>query len=365
MSRINPWIQPARQRRRSRVVLATLAFASALTPALASQPAAVRDIDPGTRPDANASTDKGGTNKSMTDKSSTLERDRSAILAMQGEYLVQFDFRETVELSVDYARTPPKHSGGNELVIVIEDTPTKIVLQHLLVSDNGGHVTKHWRQDWTFEAPHRFEFSADQTWTVRPIAADATRGAWTQCVYEVSDAPRYCGTGRWNHRYGVSTWTSDRSWRPLPRREYTVRSDYNAINAENRHTIVPGGWTHEQDNTKTVRGKVDGATARTLVRESGFNDYRRTSDFDFGPAYGYWEKTRGYWAGVRARWDAALAGGGLRLQTEVDGMAMIVPLFEQAAMIEAGSVVPDAEIDAVFAQWVKPIAAQIEAVATE
>jgi len=281
-------------------------------------------------------------------------RDRAAILAMQGEYAVDFDFRETVALAPGYARRPPKRSGANEVVIVVEDSPTKIVLQHLLVSADGRHVTKHWRQDWTFEAPTRFEFGAAQTWTLRPIAAELTRGAWTQCVYEVSDAPRYCGTGRWNHRYGVSTWTSDRSWRPLPRREYTVRSDYDAINAENRHTIVPGGWTHEQDNTKTVRDAADGAM-RTLVRETGFNDYRRTTAFDFGPAYRYWDKTRAYWAAVRARWDAALATGGVRLDTEVDGMAMIVPLFALAARIEAGETVRDADVDAVFARWVKPV----------
>jgi hypothetical protein len=288
-----------------------------------------------------------------------LTRDRAAILAMRGEYIVSFDFKETVALQAGYARKPDKHSGGNEVVIVVEDTPQKIVLQHLLVSDDGAHVTKHWRQDWTYEAPQRFEFSRDQTWAVRAIPAETTRSAWTQCVYEVSDAPRYCGTGRWNHRYGVSTWTSDRSWRPLPRREYTTRSDYNAINAENRHTIVPGGWTHEQDNTKTLRGS-DGATVATLTREFGFNDYRKAKGFDFGPAYRYWQKTSGYWAQVRARWDAHLAeSNGLRLKTNVDGMAMIIPLFEQAAMREAGEQVSDQAIDAVFSRWVEPVSANI------
>jgi hypothetical protein len=179
-------------------------------------------------------------------------------------------------------------------------------------------------------------------------------------VYEVSDAPRYCGTGRWNHRYGVSTWTSDRNWRPLPRREYTTRSDYNAINAENRHTIVPGGWTHEQDNTKTLRGS-DGATVGTLTREFGFNDYRKAEGFDFGPAYRYWEKTADYWTKVRARWDAYLVrGDGLRLKTGVDGMAMIVPLFAQAAEIQAGKGVADIEIEKVFAEWAEPAAAKVE-----
>ncbi len=295
------------------------------------------------------------TSAQAADTADTLPRDREAILAMRGEYIVGFDFRETVALQAGYARRPEKRSGGNEVVIVVEDGPRKLVLQHLLVSDDGKHVTKHWRQDWVYEASHRFEFSADQTWTVRAVAAEATRGAWTQCVYEVSDAPRYCGTGRWSHHDGVSTWTSDRSWRPLPRREYTTRSDYNAIDAENRHTIVPGGWTHEQDNTKAVRA-ADGATVRPLVRESGFNDYRKAEGFDFGPAYRYWNKTAGYWAQVRARWDARLRqGGGLRLKTQVDGMAMIVPLFEQAAKREAGEAVSENDIDALFVRWVEPV----------
>jgi hypothetical protein len=294
------------------------------------------------------------TQAQAADVQDTVARDHAAILAMRGEYIVDFDFKETVALQAGYVLKPDKHSGGNEVVIVIEDTSQKIVLQHLLVSDDGAHVTKHWRQDWIYQAVNRFEFSADQTWTVRAIPADTSRGAWTQCVYEVSDAPRYCGTGRWDHSYGVSTWTSDRSWRPLPRREHTTRDDYNAINAENRHSIVPGGWTHEQDNTKTVRG-TDGATVRMLVREFGFNDYRKSESFDFGPAYRYWDKTADYWAKVRARWGTYLTTGtGVHLKTKVDGMAMIIPLFEQAAKREAGGAVTDRQIDAIFTQWVEP-----------
>ncbi len=281
-----------------------------------------------------------------------VEADRKAILAMQGEYAVDFSFDETVLLAPGYERAPAKRSGGDEVVVVVEDAPGRIVLQHILVDQKSGHVTKHWRQDWNYEAPRRWEFVADQTWRMRELPADATAGAWTQCVYEVSDAPRYCGTGRWNHRYGVSTWTSDRTWRPLPRREYTRRDDYNALNVENRHTIVPGGWTHEQDNTKVVR-RPDGSTGRTIAREFGFNDYVRTDELDFTPAYDYWNATGGYWARVRARWDAALAHpDGLRLGTGVDGMAMIVPLFEQAAGVQAGKPVSDAALDAVFAEWV-------------
>ena len=99
---------------------------------------------------------------------SDLQRDHASILAMKGEYIVDFAFDETV-------------------VIVVEDSPKRIVLQHLLVDGKSGHVTKHWRQDWVYEAPNRFEFSADQTWQVGAIDPAVKAGAWTQCVYEVSD----------------------------------------------------------------------------------------------------------------------------------------------------------------------------------
>jgi hypothetical protein len=281
------------------------------------------------------------------------ERDHASILAMQGEYIVDFAFDETVLLQPGYERHPAMRSGGNETVIVVEDTPTKIVLQHILVDEKSGHVTKHWRQDWTYEAPNRFEFTADQTWTVRNLPTEQTKGAWTQCVFEVSDAPRYCGTGRWTYDNGIATWTSDPSWRPLPRREYTKRSDYNAISAINRHTITPGGWTHEQFNTKVLR-KPDG-TQVELAREFGFNDYQKTKDIDFKPAYVYWTATGDYWAKVRARWDGFLSKPpGLRLKTKVDGMAMIIPLFTQADRIQEGKKVSDRDIDKVFKKWVEP-----------
>lgn len=286
--------------------------------------------------------------------------DRAAILAMQGEYAVTFRFEETVPLAAGYEARESKDSGAREVVILVEDSPSKIVLQHLLVAPNG-HVTKHWRQDWAFEAPSRFEFVADQTWRVRALSTEETAGKWTQCVFEVSDAPRYCGTGAWNHKYGNATWTSDRSWRPLPRREYTTREDYNALNVENRHTITPFGWTHEQDNTKTVREGE--RTVRTLTREFGFNDYRRTTETDFGPAYRYWQATAPFWAEVRARWQAAMDTGGLVIDTQVDGMPVIVGLFNLAAKAENGDAVEASAIDRVFARHIEPLPPSTEATA--
>lgn len=278
------------------------------------------------------------------------EVDRKAILSMLGEYKANFHFEETVALKPGYAIKPVKDSGAYETVILLEDSPRKIVLQHILVGDKG-EVTKHWRQDWTYEASERFEFSDDQTFSQMPLAPEKTAGAWTQCVFEVSDAPRYCGTGRWNHRYGNPTWTSDRTWRPLPRREYTTRSDYNAINAENRHTITPNGWAHEQDNSKVVRDKS--ASSSTLVREFGFNDYQKIAGHDFSPAYTYWGKTKNYWARVRTQWQQRLAAGDrLVLKTKVDGMPIIMATFKQAEQAEAGKKIKDADIKAIFDEYI-------------
>jgi len=280
-------------------------------------------------------------------------RDRASILAMQGEYLVDFAFDETVLLQSGYERSPAMRSGGDEVVIVVEDMPARVVLQHILVNAKSGHVTKHWRQDWIYEAATRFEFSADQTWTVRALSPDETRGAWTQCVYEVSDAPRYCGTGQWRYDNGIATWTSDSTARPLPRREYTRRDDYNVVIGINRHTISPGGWAHEQFNTKVLR-KPDGSQVE-LAREFGFNDYQKAEDIDFRPAYDYWKATSDFWAEVRAQWDGFLSQPpGLHLKTKVDGMAMIIPLFEQAEAVQGGNTVDNEAIGAVFAQWVEP-----------
>lgn len=289
--------------------------------------------------------------QAISEADSDYERDRRAILAMLGEYEVGFDFMETVVLQPGYARTPRKVTPAYETVVLIADSGRFISLQHLLVDWPRGGVVKHWRQDWTYEAKERWEFTEDQTWRVKKIDKEKTQGAWTQCVYEVSDAPRYCGTAKWNHKYGAPTWTSDRSWRPLPRREYTVRSDYNALNVENRHTITPSGWTHEQDNTKAIRKGEK--TDKTLVREYGFNDYRRISGFDFKPAYDYWDKTAAYWTRVRAEWDARIAAhGGVTLKTPVDGMALIGPMFAQAEREKRGESVSPSEIRALFEQWV-------------
>ncbi len=283
--------------------------------------------------------------------------DRRAILAMQGEYRVSFHFDETVVLAPGYVSKPDKDAAGHELVLLVEDSGRRIVLQHLLVMSDG-QVIKHWRQDWEYEAPEHWVYVGNQRFERRARTQAERAGAWTQSVYEVHDGPRYAGSGRWNHRYGVSTWTSERTWRPLPRREYTTRDDYDLLNAENRHTITPSGWTHEQDNTKVIRR---GGRDRSLVREFGFNDYRLVTGHDFAPARRYWDETAPFWAAVRARWDRLLNAPALQLIYPANEEAFLNDVLARAEAFRKDRDLAAAEtwLDARFAEKIKTESAAV------
>jgi len=229
------------------------------------------------------------------------QQDRAAILAMAGDHRVSFDFRETVPFAENY-ELKSKVSGGYEVVRVIEDRGDFISLQHILVvGGEEGMPVKHWRQDWRYQPEQVLVFVGGNAWAWREVAEADRRGAWSQTVYQVDDAPRYGAVGRWDHDAGVSEWTPPAEWRPLPRRDATTRDDYHAINAVNRHALLPNGWVHEQDNSKLIL--TDGEP-EILVREVGVNTYLRTDEFDVSVATTYWAKTEAFWAGVRAKWTA-------------------------------------------------------------
>src|ERR1051325_9676992 len=160
----------------------------------------------------------------------------------------------------------------NPTVTMFEDRPEFIALQHVLVmrmQPRGGEVSdpivvRHWRQEWRHEAEAVLAYEGANTWARRAVPAAARRGAWTQTVLQVDDSPRYAARGRWEHGDGVSTWISDETWRPLPRREFSVRKDYDVLVGTNRHTITPQGWVQEENNLKLVL-----AEQRYLAREYG------------------------------------------------------------------------------------------------
>ncbi len=227
------------------------------------------------------------------------QQDRAAILAMEGDHRVSFDFRETVPFVEEY-ELKSKVSGGYEVVRVIEDRGDFISLQHILVvGGDEGMAIKHWRQDWKYEPDRVLVFVGGNAWKWREVSDIERGGAWSQTVYQVDDAPRYGAVGRWEHDAGISEWTPPAEWRPLPRRDATTRDDYHTIDAVNRHALMPNGWVHEQDNSKLI---LTGERPELLVREVGVNTYIRTDEFDVSVALDYWAETEAFWGGIRAKW---------------------------------------------------------------
>ncbi|MGH6614393.1 DUF6607 family protein [Sphingomonas sp.] len=235
-----------------------------------------------------------------------LAADRAAILAMAGDYKVTFDFRETTPWRADYTPIQSKLSGGHESVRVVEDSPTHIVLQHLLVVGTTGSdpvVVKHWRQDWTYEPAAVLTYAGQGKWVLTDVPADKRRGSWSQTVWQTDDSPRYGGLGRWTDEGGIRRWQSDWSWRPLARRDAVRKPPYDRYLSINRHSPSPNGWIHWQDNIKM--GLVGGKLV-PFVQESVLNTYVKDSDYDVEFADAYWKATKDYWAAVRAAWDAAI-----------------------------------------------------------
>lgn len=157
------------------------------------------------------------------------EKDRLAILSQTGEYQVHFEFLETIILSKG-GNKRPYYSWSTEYIFPIADEENFISLQHILVVKMEGfkkaHVIKHWRQDWTYEDPVILNYQGHRIWKKKNLPHSAVKGKWSQAVYQVDDSPRYKTYGAWIHYPNFSQWTGMESNRPLPRREFSVRSDY-------------------------------------------------------------------------------------------------------------------------------------------
>ncbi len=252
------------------------------------------------------------------------EQDRQSILAMAGNYKVRFDMRETVSLQPGYEPLGPKLSGGYEAVRIVEDRGDFISLQHILVVEDDGKpaVVKHWRQDWTYQPSKVLEYETANRWGLKATGA-ARKGAWSQTVWQTDDSPRYGGLGHWTYEGGVASWQSERTLRPLARRDAVRHPVYSWYAGWNRHTLTPTGWIHEQDNTKL--GLKAGQPV-TYVHEVVLNTYSRSDKFPMQAADDYWTATNAYWAGVRLAWDRAIAkGGGITVTEEAQNGSVTGP----------------------------------------
>ena len=270
-----------------------------------------------------------------------LGRDRQAILAMAGSYRTSFDFIETVGFTPNYESRAPYQSWGTERVYVVADEPEFISLQHIIVMHFAAEdgtlsepmVVKHWRQDWQYQDTALHAFQGNGAFERQGLDATATAGTWTQTVYQVDDSPRYEAIGRWTHSHGVSFWQSDDRRRPLPRREFSVRDDYQTLFGSHRITITPHGWTQEEDALKLMLDDRNSPRSEQsyLAREAGLSRYDRIVGYDFSAGDDYWRNTGPFWSRVRDYWTALYRNeSAFHFVKSVEGIPLFMAMFNMA-----------------------------------
>ena len=270
-----------------------------------------------------------------------IEKDRRAILALSGSHRVSFDFIETMGFSEGYEPPKPYFSWGTEHVHVLANESEFISLQHTLVmyfkdedgKEMGPMVMKHWRQDWRYQDTDLHTYRGKSTWKQESRDPASVDGKWTQAVFQVDDSPRYEVVGEWSHDGGMSVWRSESCWRPLPRREFSVRDDYELLQGTHEIVITPTGWVHTQHNQKVALQEKGGN--RILAQELGVNRYQRISEPSLAAGTETWEKTGAYWAEVRKAWaEVYEKHPTFTLKGKVDDQKLYQHHFQYASEIE-------------------------------
>lgn len=252
--------------------------------------------------------------------------DEIAIKAMCGCYEIKFNFAETFKYPKDtanYKASKVKHETALEWAELIEDEPGKKSIQHLLIVGKG-MIVKHWRQDWLFENTKFYDYNGFEDWKFKTKSKNDVKGQWTQSVFEVDDKPRYTGSSTWIHVDGRTFWENITN-APLPRREYTQRSDYNITKRTNVHEIVKNGWIHDQDNDKII--KDEKGNEYLLAQEKGHNTYTKVDDSKCESAQKWWRENKDFWKKVRTKWDMEFAKNkDIKLLAELDGKPLYMHL---------------------------------------
>ena len=260
-------------------------------------------------------------------QTSKIDQDKAALRQMEGCYKVTFSFSETFSPNKDYIYHDKKFDQGIEYVKLIEETPTKLVFQHLLIV-NDTMIVKHWRQDWIYENRDLLVYDKDQTWKNTQISAEQSKGTWTQKVFQVDNSPRYEGYGTWVHVDGRHFWEA-KADAPLPRREHTKRDDYNVMGRFSHIEIFEDGWVLEQDNDKIIR--ADKKEDVLIASEKGIERFY-VGDYNCDAAIDYWKENAEFWKIVREEWTSKLAKGTIHIELMAKGDIIYMRLFELAEM---------------------------------
>ena len=255
-------------------------------------------------------------------------KDIQSIKSMCGCFEIEFNFAETFVFSEqeDYQKSKTYKTSALEWGQLIIDEKNKISIQHLLIvgSKQFPSIVKHWRQDWIYQNTDLYLYDKNDKWLYVSLDKKDVKGQWTQKVFQVDDSPRYEGSASWVHQDGKSFWENTTP-APLPRREFSKRSDYNVTMRGNRHEITRTGWIHDQDNKK-IQKQDD--SQFVLAHEKGYSTYTRVPDSECKAAVEWWDKNGSKWKMVRDKWDIIYSSNkDLTLKPAVDDKKLYSYLF--------------------------------------
>tara|TARA_B100001094_G_scaffold49444_1_gene44921 strand:- start:7887 stop:8807 length:921 start_codon:yes stop_codon:yes gene_type:complete len=259
------------------------------------------------------------------------KKDIKSIKEMCGCFEIRFNFAETFVKTGDENYKPSKNysSRGLEWAQLITDNKNEISIQHILISGSKErpYIIKHWRQDWLYQNTDFYMYNYNNNWNYVKKDKKEVKGQWTQKVFQVDDSPRYEGSGSWVHVDGKSYWENTTS-APLPRREYSKRSDYNVMERGNRQEISLTGWVHDQNNKKINR--KNGNKDIVLAHEKGHNNYVKVEDSKCESAVKWWVENENKWKNVRNKWEEVYGRNkDLNLKKSVNKTPLYMVLFSE------------------------------------
>ena len=259
------------------------------------------------------------------------KKDIKSIKEMCGCFEIRFNFAETFVKTGDENYKPSKNysSRGLEWAQLITDNKNEISIQHILISGSKErpYIIKHWRQDWLYQNTDFYIYNYNNNWNYVKKDKKEVKGQWTQKVFQVDDSPRYEGSGSWVHVDGKSYWENTTS-APLPRREYSKRSDYNVMERGNRQEISLTGWVHDQNNKKINR--KNGNKDIVLAHEKGHNNYVKVEDSKCESAVKWWVENENKWKNVRNKWEEVYGRNkDLNLKKSVNKTPLYMVLFSE------------------------------------
>jgi hypothetical protein len=257
------------------------------------------------------------------------ELDQTKIKSMKGCYQVTFQNSETFSPVKDYQFSNRYSSRALEWIFVDEETENSIELQHLLIVP--GMIIKHWRQNWDYQQNELYQYVGPMKWVKTNLNPEHIKREWTQKVFQVDDSPRYECQAPWIHTSQKSYWECE-TFAPLPRREFTVRSDYNMLLRNNRHEITSYGHLHDEDNTKinqTFDPALNIMNRVTLAEEKGKNIYKKVDDQKCLAAQEWWENHRTFWKYTRDIWkNVYQTHRTLSIEEKINGKTLWEEIFE-------------------------------------